>query len=184
MAGAVSAQAGHGFTTMLPGQCASASAWGFTDAISEAWDRIRRDKPAGHSGFGTTLSANVLAMAAMRATLAEVMTESAYAHMNSQAGRLAAGLDAVISRNKLPWHVVRVGARVEFICAPGPLRNGSDAAQALAPELDHAVHLGLLNRGCVVTPFHNMMLLSPATTPARVDRLVAAFDDVARALAA
>lgn len=160
----------------------AASAWGFTDAIATAWDRILKNKPAGHSGFGTTLSGNALAMAAMRATLAEVMTESAYAHMNNQARRLAAGLDAVIARRSLPWHVVRVGARVEFICAPGPLRNGSDAAGAQAPELECAIHLGLLNRGCLITPFHNMMLICPATAPAQVDQLVVAFDDVTGAL--
>jgi len=161
----------------------AASAWGFTGAIATAWDRIRRDKAPGHSGLGTTLSANALAMAAMRATLTQVMTQSAYAHMNAQAQRLTAGLDAVIARRALPWHVVRVGARVEFVCAPGPLRNGSEAAGAHAPALESAPHLGLLNRGCLITPFHNMMLISPATTPAQVDHLLAAFDDVSGALA-
>jgi glutamate-1-semialdehyde 2,1-aminomutase len=160
----------------------AASAWGFTEAIASHWDRIRRNKPPGHSGFGTTLSANALAMAAMYATLAEVMTQSAYAHMNRGAQRLTAGLDAVIARRGLPWHVVRVGARVEFICALGPLRNGSEAADAHAPELDRAIHLGLLNRGCLIAPFHNMMLISPATTLEQIDLLLGAFDDVTGAL--
>jgi glutamate-1-semialdehyde 2,1-aminomutase len=79
--------------------------------------------------------------------------------------------------------VARVGARVEFICAPGPLRNGREAAAAHAPALEQAIHLGLLNRGCVIAPFHNMMLVCPATTTAQVDQLVAAFDSVAGALA-
>jgi glutamate-1-semialdehyde 2,1-aminomutase len=160
----------------------AASAWGFTEAIASRWDRIRRNKPPGHSGFGTTLSANALAMAAMYATLAEVMTQTAYAHMNRGAQRLAAGLDAVIARRGLPWHVVRVGARVEFICALGPLRNGSEAADAHAPELERAIHLGLLNRGCLITPFHNMMLISPATTLEQIDLLLGAFDGVTGAL--
>jgi glutamate-1-semialdehyde 2,1-aminomutase len=159
-----------------------ASAWGFTDAIANGWDHIRRNKPPGHSGFGTTLSANALAMAAMRATLAEVMTQSAYAHMNTEARRLAAGLEAVIQRRCLPWHVARVGARVEFVCAPGPLRNGSDSMRAHAPALEHAIHLGLLNRGCLITPFHNMMLVSPVTVPAQVDQLLRGFDEVTEAL--
>jgi glutamate-1-semialdehyde 2,1-aminomutase len=160
-----------------------ASVWGFSAAIGASWDRIRRDKPAGHSGLGTTLSANALAMATMRATLAEVMTDGAYAHMESLAARLAAGLGAAIAAHALAWHVARVGARVEFICAPGPLRNGTEAAAAHAPALEQAIHIGLLNRGCLIAPFHNMMLVCPATTAAQVDQLVAAFGAVAGALA-
>ncbi len=159
------------------------SVWGFTAAIAASWDRIRREDPPGHSGIGTTLSANALSMATMRATLTEVMTESAYAHMGALALRLAAGLEATIGRLGLPWHVARVGARVEFICAPGPLRNGGEAMAAHAPEIERAIHLGLLNRGCVIAPFHNMMLLCPATTAQQVDQLVAAFSEVGAALA-
>ena len=161
----------------------AASAWGFSDAIAAGWDRIRGEKPPGHSGLGTTLSANALAMATMRATLAEVMTDDAYAHMEAQAARLEAGLAAAIARHRLPWHVARVGARVEFICAPGPLRDGAAAAAAHAPEIEQAVHLGLLNRGCLIAPFHNMMLVCPATTAAQVDHLVGAFAEVVGALA-
>ncbi len=160
-----------------------ASAWGFSDAIARSWDRLRREKPPGHSGLGTTLSANALAMATMHATLAEVMTDSAYAHMEALAARLEAGLAGVIARYALPWHVARVGARVEFICAPGPLRNGSEAAAAHAPEIEQAIHIGLLNRGCLIAPFHNMMLVCPATAVAQIDQLVGAFGEVVGALA-
>ncbi|HEY4772180.1 MAG TPA: aspartate aminotransferase family protein [Steroidobacteraceae bacterium] len=159
-----------------------ASVWGFTDAIAAIWDRIRREKAPGHSGLGTTLSANALAMATLHATLRDVMTEAAYAHMEQLASELAAGLAAAIERRQLPWHVARVGARVEFICAPGPLRNGAEAARALAPELEQVIHLGLLNRGCIIAPFHNMMLVCPQTTSAQVDMLVTAFDEVIGAL--
>jgi glutamate-1-semialdehyde 2,1-aminomutase len=123
-------------------------------------------------------------MALMRVTLEEVMTEAAYQHMEQHAQRLSAGLQAAIDRHSLPWHVVRVGARVEFICAPGPLRNGSQAHAAHCPELEAAVHIGLLNRGCLIAPFHNMMLVCPATTHEQVDRLVSAFQSVLCALAA
>jgi glutamate-1-semialdehyde 2,1-aminomutase len=160
-----------------------ASVWGFSDAIAARWDDIRRTKEAGHSGLGTTLSANALAMALMRTTLSEVMTESAYAHMESQAGRLAAGLSETIVRYGLPWHVVRVGARVEFICAPGPLRNGTAAVAAHCGALEAAVHVGLVNRGCLIAPFHNMMLVCPSTGPQQIDQLVHAFDEVLHALA-
>ncbi len=159
------------------------SVWGFTEAIAAGWDRIRREEPAGHSGIGTTLSANALSMATMRAMLTEVMTAAAYAHMDALARRLAAGLEATIARLGLPWHVARVGARIEFICAPGPLRSGSEAIRAHAPELEQAIHIGLLNRGCVIAPFNNMMLICPATTEAQVDQLVAAFAEVVGALA-
>jgi len=159
-----------------------ASAWGFTDAIAARWDRIRREKAPGHSGLGTTLSANALAMATMHATLGEVMTAEAYGHMEVLAKRLAAGLNGTIAGNALPWHVARVGARVEFICAPGPLRNGTEAAAAHAPALEQAIHIGLLNRGCLIAPFHNMMLLCPATAASQVDQLVAAFADVVAGL--
>jgi glutamate-1-semialdehyde 2,1-aminomutase len=102
--------------------------------------------------------------------------------MEQLASELAAGLAAAIERRQLPWHVARVGARVEFICAPGPLRNGAEAARALAPELEQVIHLGLLNRGCIIAPFHNMMLVCPQTTSAQVDMLVTAFDEVIGAL--
>ncbi|MEO6300855.1 MAG: aspartate aminotransferase family protein, partial [Paracoccaceae bacterium] len=77
-----------------------------------------------------------------------------------------------------PWHVVRVGARVEFICAPGPLLNGAEAALAHHPEIERAIHVALLNRGCLIAPFHNMMLCSPVTKKRQVDRLITAFDEV------
>jgi glutamate-1-semialdehyde 2,1-aminomutase len=159
-----------------------ASVWGFSDEVAARLDVARAANP-GFSGMGTTLSANALALATMRATLEEVMTDAAYAHMERLAGRLADGLSAAVEKAGLPWHVVRVGARVEFICAPGPLRNGTEAEAAHAGPLEHAVHLGLLNQGCLIAPFHNMMLVSPATMEAQVDRLVHAFGGVAARLA-
>jgi glutamate-1-semialdehyde 2,1-aminomutase len=161
-----------------------ASVWGFTADVARRLDAVRAQTPSGHSGMGTTLSANALSLAAMRANLEHVMTAAAYSHMEQLAGSLAGGLQESIARHRLPWHVVRVGARVEFICAPGPLRNGTEAEAAHAPALERAVHLALLNRGCLIAPFHNMMLVCPATTPAQVSGLVAAFDAVAAELAA
>lgn len=159
-----------------------ASVWGFTEDVARRLDAVRAATPAGHSGMGTTLSANALALAAMRATLEHVMTPDAYAHMEKLAAALEQGLRAVIDDAGLPWHVVRVGARVEFVCAPGPLRNGTEAEAAHAPALERAIHLSLLVRGCLIAPFHNMMLVSPATTAAQVERLRHAFADVVAAL--
>ncbi|OJU52530.1 MAG: aspartate aminotransferase family protein [Mesorhizobium sp. 61-13] len=161
-----------------------ASIWGMSDELASRFAAYERTKEPGYSGMGTTLSANPLQFAAMRATLEEVMTAENYAHMEHLARRLDAGLTAVIDRYRLPWHVARVGARVEFICAPGPLRNGGEAEGAHVPELEAAIHVALVNRGVLIAPFHNMMLISPATRIAQVNRLIAAFADVAAKLAA
>jgi glutamate-1-semialdehyde 2,1-aminomutase len=160
-----------------------ASVWGFTHDVARRLDDVRATTPPGHTGMGTTLSANALALAAMRATLEHVMTTAAYARMDRLAAMLGQGLDATIERLRLPWHVVRVGARVEFVCAAAPLRNGTGAAAAHAPALERAIHLGLLNDRCLIAPFHNMMLLCPATTPEQVQRLIAAFARIAGVLA-
>jgi len=162
----------------------AASVWGFSAEVAAGWDRIRREKAAGHSGIGTTLSANALAMHAIHTTLNELMTDVAYNHMDTCAERLARGLEASIERHELPWHVARVGARVEFVCDRGPLKNGSAAYSAHAPWLEQAIHLALLNRGCLIAPFHNMMLTCQATTLSQVDLLIAAFDEVVSLLVA
>lgn len=158
--------------------------WGLSDALAERYKAANSKRPAGHSGMGTTLSANPMQFACLVATLSEVMTPASYAHMEKLAVRLEAGLAAVIARTGAPWHVVRVGARVEFICAPGPLKNGTEAGRAHQPRVERALHLGLLNRGCMIAPFHNMMLVSPATKKRQVDRLIAAFDEIVTELLA
>lgn len=150
--------------------------WGLRAAVGARFASYNATRAPGHSGMGTTLSANPMQFACLRATLAEVMTPDAYAHMEKGAARLEAGLAAAIARHGAPWHVVRVGARVEFICAPGPLRNGTEAEAAHKPALEAVIHTCLLNRGCLIAPFHNMMLVSPVTSMKQVDRLIAAFD--------
>ncbi len=152
--------------------------WGLTADTAARYDKANANRPSGRSGMGTTLSANPMQFACLVATLGEVMTPANYAHMERLAERLSHGLAKVIDRHAVPWHVVRVGARVEFICAPGPLRNGSEAAHAHQPMVEAALHTGLLNRGTLIAPFHNMMLVSPATKKAQVDRLIANFDTI------
>ena len=156
--------------------------WGLAPHVAHAFAETEKTRDAGHSGMGTTLSANPMQFACLRATLSEVMTPANYAHMERGAARLVDGLSRAITAAGLPWHAVRVGARVEFICAPEPLRNGAEAAEAHASELEAAVHAALLNRGVLIAPFHNMMLVSPVTTDAQIDRLVAAFTDVTKDL--
>lgn len=151
--------------------------WGLRDEVAEGYARANAARMPGHSGMGTTLAGNPMQFACLRVTLSKVMTPQNYARMEKGAARLESGLRSAIATHKAPWHVVRVGARVEFICAPGPLRDGSQAAQAHQPRLEAVIHTMLLNRGCLIAPFHNMMLVSPATKTAQIDRLIAAFDE-------
>ena len=92
------------------------------------------------------------------------------------AKRLEKGIADVIIKHGVAWHVVRVGARVEFMCTPDRPRNGGEAARVIHRRVDEAVHHYLLNRGVIVTPFHNMMLICPATTGSHVNQLVEELD--------
>jgi glutamate-1-semialdehyde 2,1-aminomutase len=152
--------------------------YGFSAELAERAMQAKRDAPPGHSGIGTTLTGNMLAMAAMRATLAEVATDVAFAHMIARSGEVAAGLRACINRHQLPWSVTQVGARCEFQFGAVLPVNGTQAEVLFDPTLESLIHLALLNRGVIITPFHNMLLCSPATTQADVQRLLAAFDEV------
>jgi glutamate-1-semialdehyde 2,1-aminomutase len=152
--------------------------WGLTDETAKRYEEADARRDPGRTGMGTTLSANPMQFACLVATLSGVMTPANYAHMERLAERLSHGLARVIDRHRAPWHVVRVGARVEFICAPGPLRNGTEAGTAHQPRVEAAIHTALINRGTLIAPFHNMMLVSPATKKAQVDRLIASFDAI------
>ncbi|MDK9695197.1 MAG: aspartate aminotransferase family protein [Siculibacillus sp.] len=153
-----------------------AAVYGFTDAVAEGMKRARAATP-GYSGMGTTLTANALAVAAMRACLTEVMTDAAYDHMIALAEVLAAELERVVARRRMPWVVTRVGARVEFMLSPTRPRDGGEAGRIGDAEIEGALRLHLIERGVIITPFHNMMLIAPTTTRADVDRLVSALDE-------
>lgn len=138
--------------------------------------------PAGHSGIGTTLTANMLAIKAMRATLSQVMTDDAYTYMFTLAQHLATGLRDIITQYQLPWCVTQVGARTEFQFTQVTPKNGTEAALILDSELEQTIHLYLLNRGILITPFHNMLLVCPATTKEDIEQLLTAFDSCLKAL--
>jgi glutamate-1-semialdehyde 2,1-aminomutase len=159
-----------------------AGAYGFS---AEAGERIREHlklREPGHSGIGTTLSGSRIQLALMRTVLETYMTEEAFEPLLLLAERLEEGIADAIARYGAAWHVVRVGARVEFMCCPERPRNGGEAAKVIHRPIDHAVHRFLLNRGIVVTPFHNMLLICPATTAEHVDRLVDTLDRCLREL--
>ena len=151
--------------------------FGFTAEVAERLTKLWATKESGHSGLGTTLSGSPLAMAAMRANLERVMTPAAYDHMLGLSDRLAQGVAALIAERALPWHVSNLGARAEFVCAPRPPKNGTEAAAAMQGDLEHAMHIYLLNRGVLIAPFHNMTLTCPDTTAADVNRLLDSLRD-------
>jgi glutamate-1-semialdehyde aminotransferase len=133
-------------------------------------------------GIGGTLAGNALSLAAMRVTLTEVLTDEAYARMLPLGDRWADGVDAGIARYGLPWHCNRLGARGEYTFTPYAPRTGAEAHAAGDFALEQYLHLFALNRGILLTPFHNMALMSPATTDADVDRHTAVFDEALAAL--
>lgn len=155
-----------------------AAVYGFSADIFEKMQQVNAQREPGHSGMGTTLAANLLTLRAMRAMLTEVMTPAAYDHMLPLAEYLATSLRDLFATHQLPWSVAQVGARCEWIFAPTVPRSGGEA---LAREEDHglgaALHLALLNRGVLVTPFHHMCLVSPVTERADIDALLNALDD-------
>ncbi|MCU1719191.1 aspartate aminotransferase family protein [Pseudomonas sp. 5P_3.1_Bac2] len=153
--------------------------FGCSAAMAEQMNQARQRASAnshGHSGMGTTLSANALAMHCMRANLEQVMTPAAYAHMLPLAKRLADGFRQLISKHQLKWSVTELGARSEFqFCAVSP-KTGAEAEAAFHDELQMALHLYLINRGILITPFHNMTLCCPSTSAADVDKLISTLD--------
>jgi glutamate-1-semialdehyde 2,1-aminomutase len=138
----------------------------------------------GVNGLGGTLTGSAFALAVMHATLEKVITRRAYDHMIPLATRWTAGVQGVIEEAGLPWHVVQLGARAEYRFRNTPPRNGAEAIAAKDERLNKAVHLLALNRRILLTPFHNMALMSPATTRAQVDRHTEVFRETVGALTA
>jgi glutamate-1-semialdehyde 2,1-aminomutase len=138
--------------------------YGFTREVEARLQGYLGRRGGGHSGMGTTLAANPLAIAALHANLTHVMTAANYAKMLASAENLEQALAKVFAARHLPWHVSRVGARLEFGFTATAPRNGTQSESAMQPVLEQAIHLFLLNRGVLLTPFHNMMLCAPVTT--------------------
>ena len=159
-----------------------AGAFGLTEEVAGAIAARVQLEDVDVGGVGGTLAGNALSLAAMRATLTEVLTDEAFARMVPLGHRWADGVDAGIARRGLPWHCSRLGARAEYNFAPRPPRNGAEAHAAGDFALERFLHLYALNRQVLLTPFHNMALMSPATTAADVDRHTEVFDAAIAAL--
>ena len=153
-----------------------AAAYGFSTEMGARMKATKDSAPPGHSGIGTTLSGNMMTLVAIHATLTKIVTEAAYVHMLSLAEKLETQLIATIKSYNLPWNITRLGARLELqFCATSP-KNAAEARHAQNDTIESAIHLYLLNRGVLLTPFHNMMLVCPATTEADINRLIKVFN--------
>ena len=159
-------------------------AYGLSDELAARVLDVTVWAAAEVGGVGGTLAGNALQLAAVRATLGEVLTAAAYERMIGLAERYEAGVNAAIEQHNLPWSVVRLGCRVEYMFSPDLPRNGAEADVVIGGPIDELMHLYMLNEGILFTPFHMMALISPATTAEQVDVHTAAFGRIAAELGA
>ncbi|HXD58521.1 MAG TPA: transaminase [Thermoleophilaceae bacterium] len=147
-----------------------AGAYGLSAELAERVDALSDADLIDTGGVGGTLAGNALSVAAMRATLEKVLTDDAFDGMIARATRFTEGVQDTIDDTGVPWSVVQLGARAEYrFTSPAPT-SGSASADASDEDLEDYLHVYLANRGVLLTPFHNMALMSPATTDADVDR--------------
>jgi glutamate-1-semialdehyde 2,1-aminomutase len=159
-----------------------ASAYGFSAEVAQKIAANTKLADCDTGGIGGTLAGNALALAAMRVTLEKILTESAYEKTIPLAARFCRGVTDVIDRHKLPWIIKQLGCRAEYWFRPEAPQNGSEAAAVEDHELDKYMHLYALNRGILMTPFHNMALISPTTTEADIDKHTAVFTEAVEKL--
>lgn len=158
------------------------AAFGISQYVSDkVMARILSDG-TDESGLGGTLTGNALAVAAMKATLAKVITEKNFHKMIPLAERFESGIRSAIKAYGMPWHVTRLGVRIEYHFTPKPPRNGGEYEATKDADLEKLMHLMALNRGILLTPFHNMALISPSTTSKDVDLHTRVFRECVEAL--
>jgi glutamate-1-semialdehyde 2,1-aminomutase len=156
--------------------------YGFTQAVGDAIAAHQDLEDCDVGGIGGTLAGNALSLAAMHATLEKVLTQKAFDHMIPLAERWTAGVEKAIAEFAVPWHVTRLGCRAEYLFSRGRPRNGTEAHDATDFELERFMHVHAMNRGILLTPFHNMALMSPATKEEHVDRHTTVFREALQAL--
>ncbi len=158
------------------------AAYGFTSEVGARIHKSLEVVDSDVGGIGGTLAGYALSLAATRATLGEVLTEAAFERMIPLAERWEAGVNDVLRAGDVPWHVTRLGARAEYHFMPDPPRTGAEQWAHSDPELEQFLHLWAMNRRVLMTPFHNMALMSPATTASDVDRHTDAFREAVAVL--
>jgi glutamate-1-semialdehyde 2,1-aminomutase len=159
-----------------------AAVYGFTHQVAEAFLARLDLNDSDVGGIGGTLAGNALSIAAMKATLENVLTLEFYEKATALQDKFTAGVESVIAEFNLPWIVKRLGNRSEYWFRPRPPKNGGEAAAAIDHELDRYMHLYMLNRGILMTPFHNMALISPETSQADVDYHTQLFREAVKSL--
>ena len=152
--------------------------YGFSSDVGQRMRMAKEQAPQGHSGIGTTLTANPLTLAALHAALQHLHTPASYAAMLAAAQELESGLRQRIHAAGQPWTVTRIGARLELQFMPRTPRHAQDVRAFGQPELEAFTHLFMLNRGVLLTPFHSMLLCSPATTAEDVRHVLKNFDEL------
>ena len=158
------------------------AAYGFTQQVADMIAERHSLEDCDTGGIGGTLAGNALSLAAMRGTLSKVLTEEAFGRMIPLAERWTAGVQKVTGEFKLPWSVTRLGCRAEYLFSAKEPQNGTEAHDAMDFELERFMHLYAMNRGILLTPFHNMALMSPATAPEDVDYHSKVFREAVREL--
>ena len=158
--------------------------YGFTQEVADAISARHNLEDCDVGGIGGTLAGNALSLAAMHGTLEKVLTQQAFDRMILLAERWTAGVEQAIAEFDVPWHVSRLGCRAEYLFSRDRPRNGSQAHDAMDFELERFMHLFAMNRGILLTPFHNMALMSPATQQEDIDRHTKVFREALKALIA
>jgi glutamate-1-semialdehyde 2,1-aminomutase len=159
------------------------AAFGITEEVAQRIAGRLHLEDCDVGGIGGTLAGNALSLAAMRATLEHILTPKSFEHMIPLAKRFTDGVAENLRAAMLPWSVTRLGARAEYtFCQKSP-RNGGESAAAADFELERFLHLYALNRGVLLTPFHNMALMCPETTAADIDTHTRIFGEAAREIA-
>ena len=160
------------------------AAYGFSAAVAERIRERQSLEDCDVGGIGGTLAGNALSLAAMRATLTEVLTEDAFRRMIPLAERWMEGVETAIAEFRLSWHATRLGCRAEYLFTADRPKNGHQAHAAMDFELERYLHLYAMNRGVLLTPFHNMALMCPDTRPEDVDLHTEVFRQCLEELAA
>jgi glutamate-1-semialdehyde 2,1-aminomutase len=159
-----------------------AAAYGFTRELGEKVASAIPPELCDIGGIGGTLAANALSMHAIRAVLSQVLTEEFYEKTIPLATRFNQGVQQVIDTYQLPWNTTQLGCRTEYWFRKEPARNGGEAEAAVDFALDQYMHLASLNRGILMTPFHNMALISAATTEEDIDMHTKVFEEIVSAI--
>jgi glutamate-1-semialdehyde 2,1-aminomutase len=160
------------------------AAYGFTQEVADRISAKQELEDCDVGGIGGTLAGNALSLAAMRATLSQVLTAEAFKRMVPMAERWTAGVQKVIDESQIGWTVTRLGCRAEYMFAPAPPANGREAHDAMDFELERFMHLYAMNRGILLTPFHNMALMCPETKADDVDQHTQVFRECVKELTA